>query len=172
MCYCDSDRLLNIYHIANYVLRIISPDIAIDIYLNVWISLHSKQGATIVDTVYDRCRSSGQDNVLLLGIDLMYNAVIVCMIIAKIYILNFAMFLRLFYPHSPYFSLLWCYWLVNMVNFMAPGKRNIRKGIKWPIVAPSCLTLKHRETHGCVVSTVATDALVLKHQAISILSTD
>ena len=34
------------------------------------------------------------------------------------------------------------------------------------------LILKHRETHGCVVSTVATDALVLKHQAISILSTD
>ena len=34
------------------------------------------------------------------------------------------------------------------------------------------LTHKHRETHGCVVSTVATDALVLKHQAISILSTD
>ena len=34
------------------------------------------------------------------------------------------------------------------------------------------LTPKHRETHGCVVSTVATDALVLKHQAISILSTD
>ena len=34
------------------------------------------------------------------------------------------------------------------------------------------LTLKHRETHGCVASTVATDALVLKHQAISILSTD
>ena len=34
------------------------------------------------------------------------------------------------------------------------------------------LTLKHRETHGCVVSTVATDALVLKHQAISIPSTD
>ena len=31
-----------------------------------------------------------------------------------------------------------------------------------------CLTLKHRET----VSTVATDALVLKHQGISILSTD
>ena len=36
----------------------------------------------------------------------------------------------------------------------------------------STLTLKHRETHGCVVGTVATDALVLKHQAISILSTD
>ena len=29
-------------------------------------------------------------------------------------------------------------------------------------------TLKHRETHGCIVRTVATDALVLKHQAISI----
>ena len=37
---------------------------------------------------------------------------------------------------------------------------------------PHRLTLKHRETHGCVVSTMATDALVLKHQAISILSTD
>ena len=34
------------------------------------------------------------------------------------------------------------------------------------------LTLKHRETPGCVVTTVATVALVLKHQAISILSTD
>ena len=30
------------------------------------------------------------------------------------------------------------------------------------------LTLKHQETHGCIVGTVATDALVLKHQAISI----
>ena len=34
------------------------------------------------------------------------------------------------------------------------------------------LTLKHRERHGCVVSTVATDALVLKHQAISIHNAD
>ena len=34
------------------------------------------------------------------------------------------------------------------------------------------LTLKHRETHGCVVSTVATDVLVLKHQAISIHNAD
>ena len=34
------------------------------------------------------------------------------------------------------------------------------------------LTLKHREKHGCVVSTVATDALVLKHQAISIHNAD
>ena len=37
---------------------------------------------------------------------------------------------------------------------------------------PCLLTLKHRETHGCVVSTVATDALVLKHQAISIHNAD
>ena len=29
------------------------------------------------------------------------------------------------------------------------------------------LTLKRRETNGCVLNTVATDALVLKHQAIS-----
>ena len=36
----------------------------------------------------------------------------------------------------------------------------------------ACLTLKHRETHGCVVSTVATDALVLKHQLISIFNAD
>ena len=34
------------------------------------------------------------------------------------------------------------------------------------------LTPKHWETHGCVVSTVATDALVLKHQAISIHNAD
>ena len=34
------------------------------------------------------------------------------------------------------------------------------------------LTPKHRETHGCVVSTVATDALVLQHQAISIHNAD
>ena len=34
------------------------------------------------------------------------------------------------------------------------------------------LTLKHREMHGCIVSIVATDALVLKHQAISIHNTD
>ena len=30
------------------------------------------------------------------------------------------------------------------------------------------LNLKHRETYGCVVSTMVTDALVLKHQAKSI----
>ena len=34
------------------------------------------------------------------------------------------------------------------------------------------LTHKQLETHGCVISNVATDGLVLKHQAISIHSTD
>ena len=34
------------------------------------------------------------------------------------------------------------------------------------------LTLKNRETHGCIVSIVATDALVLKYQAISIHNAD
>ena len=37
--------------------------------------------------------------------------------------------------------------------------------VEWIYIS---LTLKLRETHGCVVSTVATDALVLKHEAISI----
>ena len=34
------------------------------------------------------------------------------------------------------------------------------------------LSLKHHETHECVLSIVATDALVLKHQAISINNDD
>ena len=34
------------------------------------------------------------------------------------------------------------------------------------------LTPKHWEMYGCVVSKVATDALVLKHQAISIHNAD
>ena len=41
------------------------------------------------------------------------------------------------------------------------------------IVALSMLLiLKLRETHECVVTTLATDALVLKHQAISIHNAD
>ena len=36
----------------------------------------------------------------------------------------------------------------------------------------NALTHKKQETHGCIVSTVATDALVLEHQAISIHSSD
>ena len=45
---------------------------------------------------------------------------------------------------------------------------------KWWPFCPGVdeLTLKHRETHGCIVSTVATDTLVLKHQAISIHNAD
>ena len=35
-----------------------------------------------------------------------------------------------------------------------------------------CLNPKQLEIHGCVLSAVATDALVLKHQAISIHSVD
>ena len=34
------------------------------------------------------------------------------------------------------------------------------------------MTLKQQETHECIRSTVATDALVLKHQAISTHSAD
>ena len=34
------------------------------------------------------------------------------------------------------------------------------------------LTHKQLETHGCVLSTVATDVLVLKHQAITIHTAD
>ena len=34
------------------------------------------------------------------------------------------------------------------------------------------LTPKHLETHGCIVSAVATNALVLKPQAISIHNAD
>ena len=49
---------------------------------------------------------------------------------------------------------------------------SIRKKLLWNCDVILCLTLKHQETQGCVVSTVATDALVLKHQAISILSAD
>ena len=35
-----------------------------------------------------------------------------------------------------------------------------------------CFTHKHLEMHECILSTVATDVLVLKHQAIRIHSTD
>ena len=40
------------------------------------------------------------------------------------------------------------------------------------IMSHDCLTLKHREMHGYVVSTVAIDAMVLNHQAISIINAD
>ena len=51
---------------------------------------------------------------------------------------------------------------------------------RWPIfmydfsfvIAFSILTHKHLEMHVCILNTVATDALVLKQQAISIHSAD
>ena len=45
---------------------------------------------------------------------------------------------------------------------------------KWQpfCISINVLTHKQLETHGCILSTVATDALVLKHQAISIRSVD
>ena len=39
-------------------------------------------------------------------------------------------------------------------------------------VSVDTLTNKHLETHGCIINTVATDALLIKHQAISIHSAD
>ena len=56
--------------------------------------------------------------------------------------------------------------LYNSLSWLAPKKTSKIH------IAGTLLTLKHRETHGCVVSTVATDALVLKHQAISIHNAD
>ena len=60
--------------------------------------------------------------------------------------------------------------------WLVPGAVR-QQAITWANVNPDLcrhmmLTPKHRETHGCVVSTVATDALVLKHQAISIHNAD
>ena len=37
---------------------------------------------------------------------------------------------------------------------------------------PNVVTHKQQEKHGCILNTVATDALVIKHQAISTHSTD
>ena len=39
-------------------------------------------------------------------------------------------------------------------------------------LGPNKLTYNYLENHGCVFSTAATDALVLKHQAISIHNAD
>ena len=57
-----------------------------------------------------------------------------------------------------------CTWKISSAKIWSANP------IEWD--TDSTLTLKHLETHGCVVSTVATDALVLKHQAISFLITD
>ena len=60
------------------------------------------------------------------------------------------------------------YWLINKYIVITLIRRQIQK----VILMQFPLTFKHRETHGCVVSTVATEALVLKHQAISIHNAD
>ena len=56
-------------------------------------------------------------------------------------------------------------WYMTLNTFSLPPM------VSFPLTHQA-LTLKHRETHGCVVSTVATDALVLKHQTISIHNAD
>ena len=61
-------------------------------------------------------------------------------------------------------------WHVNAFHVTGPANNNETNGLptfQLPLDIV-CLTSKHRETHACVVSTVVTDALVLKHQAISI----
>ena len=47
-----------------------------------------------------------------------------------------------------------------------------KMGLFWTLMHCAWLTPKHRETQWCAVSIVATDALVLKHLAISIHNAD
>ena len=61
-----------------------------------------------------------------------------------------------------------CKSLQNFVN----TKQSMPKKLDWWTPLLFFLTLKHRETHGCVFNTVAADALVLKHQTLSIHSVD
>ena len=60
------------------------------------------------------------------------------------------------------------YSVKSMLLMVAGGL--VVQGIR--VSAAMELTLKHRDMHGCVASTVVTDALVLKHQAISIHNAD
>ena len=48
---------------------------------------------------------------------------------------------------------------------LKPLQQNYKQTFRW-------LTQKQLETHGCILITVATDALVIKHQAIGIHSAD
>ena len=74
-------------------------------------------------------------------------------------------------------------WLANRLYQVYSTGRYYHTGLAWYgfLSCPSLelqvpnlvwLTPKHREMHGCVVSTAATNALVLKHQAISIHNAD
>ena len=61
-------------------------------------------------------------------------------------------------------------WHVNAFHITGPDNNNETNGLptfQLPLDI-FYLTPKYRKTHACVVSTVVTDALVLKHQAISI----
>ena len=69
------------------------------------------------------------------------------------------------------------YWLSSYLNLKTGGaygwkKKQHKNFFLWHQLAHEWSTLKHRETHGRVVSTAATDDLVLKHQIISILNAD
>ena len=74
-------------------------------------------------------------------------------------------------PFAQFFYQTDCQKLINSKTFFCRTSSRTKFFHFYPLCY-IFLTLKHRETHGCVVSTVATDALVLKHQTISILSTD
>ena len=52
------------------------------------------------------------------------------------------------------------------------GFAGIRHSLMLVILEQKLLTHKQLEMYGCVLSTIATDALVLTHQAISIHSAD
>ena len=54
----------------------------------------------------------------------------------------------------------------------AGGIMMVRLSMHIPVCATRSQWVKHLETHGWVLTTVATDALVLKHQAISIHCAD
>ena len=65
-----------------------------------------------------------------------------------------------------------CITSYNFCNVSPVGEMKIKWLHLWCNWCVHALAPKHRETHGCVVSTVATDAQALKHQAISIHNAD
>ena len=71
----------------------------------------------------------------------------------------------------------WCYLFIEILLIRNPWAlldQNNFASIHGCVMALilTRLTFKHWETHGCIVSTLATDALWLKQQAISILNAD
>ena len=62
---------------------------------------------------------------------------------------------------------------IKMLLYVAPGLCHVCvMSPHWMGIYEFFLTPKQLGMHGCVLNTVATDALVLKHQAISIHSAD